>query len=143
MGDVEGDRCTGSDESDGLLMPLGPRQEIWVMALESGAFEQAKGRLKDGDAGYCCLGVACDISNLGHWDGSDYTIRDESIHDMNLPDEVRDYFGFRTEDAEIDMVTDGENSLVAMNDADGNPHSFKDIAQFVRAHPDAIFDAVL
>jgi hypothetical protein len=43
----------------------------WVDALRSGRYEQGHGRLltvADDVKRFCCLGVACDISGLGHWD---------------------------------------------------------------------------
>lgn len=49
-----------------------------VEALESGEYEQATGRLLRIDPGgkkaFCCLGVACDKSGLGHWEGEVYVI---------------------------------------------------------------------
>ena len=45
--------------------------KLWVDALRSGKYQQARGALKTGDA-YCCLGVACDISGLGTWDRTWY-----------------------------------------------------------------------
>lgn len=39
----------------------------WVAALKSGTYEQALSVLHVVDDGYCCLGVACDISGLGRW----------------------------------------------------------------------------
>lgn len=44
----------------------------WVAALRSGEYEQTKGALRrdggdSGRVGYCCLGVACDVSGLGEW----------------------------------------------------------------------------
>lgn len=38
----------------------------WVTALKSGDYKQTKGTLRDGE-GFCCLGVACDLSGLGEW----------------------------------------------------------------------------
>ena len=40
-----------------------------VAALRSGRYEQGHNRLKDEYGGYCCLGVACDISGLGQTGG--------------------------------------------------------------------------
>lgn len=37
-----------------------------VEALRSGDYPQTDGRLHNQD-GYCCLGVACDLSRLGEW----------------------------------------------------------------------------
>lgn len=43
-----------------------------VAALESGTYPQAQKRLRvqrdDGTYGYCCAGVACDISGTGAWE---------------------------------------------------------------------------
>ena len=43
----------------------------WVDALRSGEYAQTTGVLfrdsGDDEAGYCCLGVACDLSGLGQW----------------------------------------------------------------------------
>jgi len=41
----------------------------WVAALRSGKYQQGEGVLRDGDS-FCCLGVLCDISEMGRW-GSD------------------------------------------------------------------------
>ena len=39
----------------------------WVEALRSGKYKQTSGSLHD-DNGFCCLGVACEISGLGEWE---------------------------------------------------------------------------
>ncbi len=33
----------------------------WLKALRSGRYEQATGKLKSTDGGYCCLGVLCNV----------------------------------------------------------------------------------
>jgi hypothetical protein len=38
----------------------------WIEALRSGKYTQTRERLKD-DVGYCCWGVACEISGLGEF----------------------------------------------------------------------------
>lgn len=41
---------------------LGPNQEKWLKALESGEFKQGSRRLENlADGSRCCLGVACAI----------------------------------------------------------------------------------
>jgi len=40
----------------------------WVNALRSGEYLQSRNVLRDAN-GFCCLGVYCDISNLGRWSG--------------------------------------------------------------------------
>ena len=43
----------------------------WLDALRSNNFKQTKSALKD-EEGYCCLGVACHISDLGFWKFDEY-----------------------------------------------------------------------
>lgn len=33
----------------------------WIKALESGEYNQAKSMLNNGQGGFCCLGVLCDV----------------------------------------------------------------------------------
>jgi hypothetical protein len=43
----------------------------WVDALRSGKFKQTKGMLKNRKGEYCCLGVACEISDkIDGWEDS-------------------------------------------------------------------------
>ena len=41
-------------------------REAWLAALRSGRYQQTQGYLQN-EEGFCCLGVACDISGLGRW----------------------------------------------------------------------------
>ena len=49
--------------------------EQWADVLESGDYSQARKVLRQltGNAGYCCLGVAADISGVGTWDTKNRT----------------------------------------------------------------------
>jgi hypothetical protein len=45
-------------------------RDTWLPALRSGRYTQGKGRLRqnvDGIDQFCCLGVACDLTNFGDW----------------------------------------------------------------------------
>lgn len=43
-------------------MKMNPKVKArWVAALRSGEYKQTKSELKDGQGGFCCLGVLCDI----------------------------------------------------------------------------------
>ncbi len=35
---------------------------LWVAALRSGDYKQCTGLLTDGNCGFCCLGVLCDVA---------------------------------------------------------------------------------
>lgn len=71
-------------------------RKTWVEALRSGNYKQTKGYLHD-DVGYCCLGVACDISGLGGWEQKEdndwYYYMDKAD---TLPEEVIDWLGLNT-----------------------------------------------
>ena len=41
----------------------------WLEALRSGRYPQTREKLRD-KVGFCCLGVACDISGKGTWKAS-------------------------------------------------------------------------
>ena len=45
--------------------------QIWVDALRSGQFKQGTGTLRNSDDEYCCLGVLCQLSELGTWKARD------------------------------------------------------------------------
>ena len=65
-------------------------QKAWIKALRSGEYHQATGslrqtlRLEDpfetkNVAGYCCLGVACEVSSLGRWTGAGYLLAGSAL----------------------------------------------------------------
>lgn len=113
-----------------------------VAALRSGKYTQTHARLKRTD-GFCCLGVACDISGLGEWKnfrhGSyEYVTKDDHAKsDTSLPLAVQEYFGFTSSGGYFGEVNieqpkgrTGHDlfSLIAMND-DGM--TFSEIADFI------------
>ena len=78
------------------MKPMPPKIKQWVEALRSGHYQQARGRLKR-DAGYCCLGVLCDISKLGKWvnnnNESAYQMKNRCSWQGHLPPEVTAWAG--------------------------------------------------
>lgn len=101
-------------------------KQLWLAALRSGNFPQAQGRLKT-TSGYCCLGVLCEISGLGHWtaiNGGDHDPDfkldgTDSWEETMPPDEVQQWAGISHATAD---------KLATMND-DGAP--FKEIATYI------------
>lgn len=104
---------------------------LWVNALEMGFYEQAKGILHSSNHKYCCLGVLCNIlssQGIGKWRDS------------------KDYYSFFTDDplktscaffpVELRSKINLTNTKELMDMNDGNdfikPHSFKEIAQYIR-----------
>jgi hypothetical protein len=114
------------------------RADELVAALRSGKYPQSRLRLRKTD-GFCCLGVACEISKKGEWTKDQdgwfvYMAADHDFSSAQLPRAVRDYFGFNGVNGEffdfIVLHNDGERaeSLASLNDRDWN---FDDIATFI------------
>jgi hypothetical protein len=92
--------------------------ELWVAALRSGKYEQARGNLREGD-GFCCLGVLCDLASKDggpQWDG--WSFMGSESH---LP-----YFVAKF----VNLNMSQESMLARMND---NGRSFKQIADHIEA----------
>lgn len=71
----------------------------WIVALRSGKYRQGLRQLRNGDA-FCCLGVACDISDLGAWRGTFYTTN-VGASEITLPAPVSAWLG-TTDNPEVD-----------------------------------------
>jgi hypothetical protein len=88
----------GETYEDGKLPCNRENMTKLVEALESGNYQQARGYLRvlnsDGTAkGYCCLGVACDISGVGRWFGRAYSVDDHDTSFASLPPQVQEWLG--------------------------------------------------
>lgn len=121
----------------------------WVAALRSGKYSQTKSYLHalednevDVPAGYCCLGVACDLyqDEVGNLET---TIEDEgwvryNASGAHLPIEVVDWLGLT--DSHGNFVNFEEDkvwsSLVSMND---NGCTFAEIADKIESEPKELF----
>lgn len=102
----------------------------WVKALRSGKYKQTQGALKHSDS-YCCLGVLCEISNLGEFEGPTYvTPTDENY--VSLPRPVMEYAGMeKTAGGESSFrceVSHRPKNLLQMNDSG---KTFKEIADTI------------
>ncbi len=140
------------------MTELTTNQKKWVEALESGDYTQTTGRLKD-ESGYCCLGVACEISGLGTWmtqdevpGASEYASKHDIVFQLDegtrgwtstsLIREVMDWLDIRTNEG---GYNDGESedgyikdqSLIIDNDSEDM--SFNDIAQIIRDNAYELF----
>jgi len=143
----------------------------WVEELRSGKWLQAQKALRktdfEGPARFCCLGVACELSGLGTWDGttfqdqqqavvkarkltdttcptcSELTWEDGSDCECNARSEeftspmVQAWLGLTSEDGEL--VLDGKTtSLAQLNDAG---KSFAEIADIIERNADQLFES--
>lgn len=115
----------------------------WIEALRSGKYQQTKGALKNTE-GFCCLGVACELSGLGRWekDGAwTYYVVDEEGFSPDrredyLPYAVRKWLGLYTSEGEYDSDF-GRTNLTKANDDDGL--TFEQIADLIESNPDGLF----
>lgn len=117
-----------------------------VEALRSGEYKQTSGALcherSDGGFEYCCLGVACKISELGEFDyeGDDvntpFRVKGvpHRVYRTMLPVEVMDWLGFDTGNGKLTIqAVDAlenltEDSLAGLND-DG--WTFEELAYLI------------
>jgi hypothetical protein len=100
----------------------------WVAALRSGKYRQARKALTR-DGGFCCLGVACDISGLVIWRGDTALAGGDAMH-LSLPRAVRDWLGLRTGEGRY-----GNTCLSGEND---NGAAFAEIADIIEAEPEGL-----
>lgn len=121
------------------MQELGPNQEKWLQALESGNYAQGKEFLCDAGK-YCCLGVACEIFSeypkqvskrrhkrkfLCEWNGHFATAPRGVVDALQL---------FSASGSPNDPFM---HSLTTLNDAG---YSFSEIAQIVRGDPSMYFN---
>ena len=99
-----------------------------------------------GNNTYCCLGVACDISQIGEWAVfvgewavfNRYQVSDLDKSETTMPDAVRRFYGFTT--GAGDYIDKRGVSQSLMNDNDAG-HTFDQIADIIEAEPLGLFDA--
>ena len=109
---------------------------LWVKALRSGEYKQARGRLRSEDS-YCCLGVACDLYSKhalkkDAWRRYSTTIaRFVSYTFLGqggaLPLEVIKWLGIRGDYGELKDGT----TLMKMNDDPSLEEGFETIADVI------------
>lgn len=114
-------------------------REKWLQALESGNYQQCRGVLQD-ETGFCCLGVACEISGLGKWENHPETLSKQynvgEVKISVLPQKVKDYLGLVSENGDPREYHKNLNPLTMMND---KGDTFKQIAAHLRANYDKYF----
>ena len=121
-------------------------QEL-VAALRSGEYTQTSGKLH-GKAGFCCLGVACDLYIKAHPNEEGWIADEDGLFGMRteenqdgaayieralMPARVRDWFRFGRNDGAWDNT---KESLTATNDSGA---TFDDIAEIIESDPEGLF----
>ena len=130
----------------------------WIEALRSGKYERSTSMLRHKSYGFCCLGVLCDISNLGNWElqeNSDHYryVIDEQRHSSFLPEQIVNRIGtsgtvdFSFEVEKISnettrkeiRVTSGAINLCSLSMLNDHGFTFEQIADLIENEPQAFF----
>jgi hypothetical protein len=115
-------------------------KKLWLDALRSDKYKQARDRLRDGD-GFCCLGVLCDIVKNdvgGRWEGPEdnaqFIVGYEHATGA-LPAAVQELAGLKQANPEIEaiMIKD-ENAPVSLAGMNDHGVSFAEIADIIEEH---------
>lgn len=114
------------------------RRKQWAKALRSGKYKQTTGALRK-TAGYCCLGVACEVykqnTRHGKWTKDNEFLVGGIGDDVILPQKVASYFGLETNPdiitKEVDDNDPGPTDLTSANDE--YEYTFKDIADLIES----------
>ena len=129
--------CCRSPGTDVEQYAMNENAKKWVAALRSGKYPQTKGYLHD-LAGYCCLGVACEISGLGEWGDDGTYLTPDSSDDRSLPTGVAHWLGLNPDaGSEGSFLDDGHQTCLSGENDSGK--SFAEIADIIEAHADELF----
>lgn len=128
-------------------------KQKWLTALNSGKYEQTKGRLK-GKTGFCCLGVLCDLYAEEHpesdgWDDENRTVNfsvgytnfydaDRNFNDCVLTPAVKEWAGLTYADPAITPVASKRSGLSdssprdSLARANDSGYNFLELSQIIR-----------
>jgi hypothetical protein len=115
-------------------------QKAWLAALRSGEYKQCRDTLKSINGGFCCLGVACDISPIGTFTEENYFKITDSEHFTKgfLSIQMMLWLGLTDSCGRFSRRGDLEYpSLADMNDS--GKFTFEQIADFIEKNPEIIF----
>ena len=110
----------------------------WLKALRSGKFKQTRGLLKDGQGGYCCLGVLCELYLDEHkettWEDLDISRGETESGDV-LPEEVKEWAELENDNPVVDSGIHKGEEISEFNDGNKDKHirkrTFKQIAGII------------
>lgn len=87
----------------------------WIEALRSGEYVQIQGQLRDSTHAnaMCCLGVACDISDVGHWEDDAY-VDTSAVEYAELPPAVQYWLG--VDSPAVEVSVDNFATAIQLND---------------------------
>lgn len=114
-------------------------KDIWVSALRSGKYKQARDALTDGD-GMCCLGVLCDLhreqTGQGNWENREYVATTskgrKAAGSETPPVPVCEWAGLKSPNPDVPNGDDLYKALSDLNDSDRL--AFPKIADLIDQH---------
>lgn len=121
--------------------------DLWIAALESGEYDQARGTLQQieesrtGDEiypkGFCCLGVLCEVAikNGLNVEKVEKPWLSKVAYDNYtdfLPSTVQSWAGMKTSTGEFDVYDNLERDTEELTDLNDTGKTFKEIAQIIR-----------
>ncbi len=119
-------------------------KKLWLKALRSGKYKQAKNVLKSSNGGFCCLGVLCDLhakeTGEGYWTGGKNkhagvyhdtkTVDGYKVNDKTeLTPAVMKWAGLEFSNPQCGKIDGFERSLAEYNDV--LKYNFKKIASLI------------
>lgn len=111
----------------------------WVAALRSGDYQQGKGRLRNNQDQFCCLGVLCNLHAQAHPKiAAAQTDKNYLTHDAYLPEEVMAWAGMQREDGTIPQrkIRIGETYYTDLACANDQGVTFHQIADAIEQNKD-------
>lgn len=110
----------------------------WVAALRSGAYQQAKYKLRNSDDGFCCLGVLCELAvqakvielPIQIYRGYTYGQSNAGGYTAQLPPVVAQWAGITSNS----YGSKPEQNLIHHNDDNHDGKTFKEIADIIEEH---------
>ena len=117
-------------------MKMNEFEEKLVEALESGRYEQTRGALKEADRQkFCCLGVACEISEMGKWEttvhkDTSYVVDNNEMYLLPYP--VFNKIGWASRGGVLTPEGKRETGFESLVEANDAGTDFKTIASWIR-----------
>ncbi|MNK27629.1 hypothetical protein D3C87_459910 [compost metagenome] len=116
-----------------------------IDALRSGTYAQTTLTLREtlgGKCKHCFLGVACDVSNLGHWSSAGLVANSYFVGEYKtsatISKPVREFYGFMNSNAfEVRVIDDEFGPVVErkqMTSLNDDLVSFEDLAKILEYH---------
>lgn len=116
---------------------LGPNQLAWIAALRSGRYTQARKALHPAGGGFCCLGVAIDITGV-IWEAAGeirtFMLCEENLQTGSLTDRFVNLYALRSGSGTAKSI-----KLLDLTQANDRGMSFYTIADMLEASPEEYF----